>query len=135
MIVVAIVGILAAIAIPAYNDFIKRSRMSEVTAACDAIAQSAVEYHSHAGHFPFASYGANNLASFSTTYINVTLAPAVGNYTHVNIILNFKSTLDLIKAGVGEGELQMNLDYDSNEGYYKIWASSSTIDPIYMPKK
>ena len=33
MIVVAIVGILAAIALPAYQDYIVRSKMSEVAAA------------------------------------------------------------------------------------------------------
>ena len=40
MIVVAIVGILAAIALPAYQDYIARSKMSEVMAALGAAKTS-----------------------------------------------------------------------------------------------
>jgi type IV pilus assembly protein PilA len=44
MIVVAIVGILAAIALPAYRDFTIRSKMSEVAAALGACKTSVTEY-------------------------------------------------------------------------------------------
>ena len=44
MIVVAIVGILAAIALPAYQDFIVRSKMSEALAAIAACKTSVAEY-------------------------------------------------------------------------------------------
>ncbi|RLB07887.1 MAG: hypothetical protein DRG50_01470 [Deltaproteobacteria bacterium] len=52
MIVVAIVGILAAIAIPAYLDYTVKAKMSEVTSALDALGQAASEYHASLGHFP-----------------------------------------------------------------------------------
>ena len=44
MIVVAIVGILAAIALPAYQDYIVRSKMSEAEAAIAACKTSVAEY-------------------------------------------------------------------------------------------
>jgi type IV pilus assembly protein PilA len=44
MIVVAIVGILAAIALPAYQDYIVRSKMSETEAAIAACKTSVAEY-------------------------------------------------------------------------------------------
>jgi type IV pilus assembly protein PilA len=44
MIVVAIVGILAAVAIPAYQDYIKRSKVSEVAAALAACKTSYSDY-------------------------------------------------------------------------------------------
>ena len=44
MIVVAIVGILAAIALPAYQDYIIRSKMSETEAAVAACKTSVAEY-------------------------------------------------------------------------------------------
>jgi type IV pilus assembly protein PilA len=44
MIVVAIVGILAAVAIPAYQDYIKRSKVSEVAAALAACKTSFADY-------------------------------------------------------------------------------------------
>jgi len=52
MIVVAIVGILAAIAIPAYLDYTKKAKMAETLNAFDAIAQSASEYHASTAVFP-----------------------------------------------------------------------------------
>ena len=44
MIVVAIIGILAAVAIPAYQDYMIRSKMSEVAAALSACKTSVSEY-------------------------------------------------------------------------------------------
>ncbi|HSD62131.1 MAG TPA: pilin [Burkholderiales bacterium] len=44
MIVVAIVGILAAVAIPAYQDYLKRSKVSEVAAALAACKTSYSEF-------------------------------------------------------------------------------------------
>jgi len=44
MIVVAIVGILAAIALPAYQDYVVRSKMSEPIAALAACKTSVAEY-------------------------------------------------------------------------------------------
>jgi type IV pilus assembly protein PilA len=44
MIVVAIIGILAAVAIPAYQDYLKRSKITEVAAAAAACKTSLSEY-------------------------------------------------------------------------------------------
>jgi len=53
MIVVAIVGILAAIALPAYQDYVVRSKLSEAEAAVAACKTSISEYLStHAGSLP-----------------------------------------------------------------------------------
>src|SRR5436305_12476189 len=52
MIVVAIVGILAAIALPAYQDYIVRSKMSEVEAAVAACKTSVAEYTASHGTLP-----------------------------------------------------------------------------------
>ena len=52
MIVVAIVGILAAVAIPAYQDYLKRSKMSEVAAALSACKTSYSEFISARNAIP-----------------------------------------------------------------------------------
>jgi len=49
LIVVAIIGILAAIAIPAYSDFVTKSRLTEVMVALDRVASAATEYHAMGG--------------------------------------------------------------------------------------
>ena len=52
MIVVAIVGILAAIALPAYQDYVIRSKMSEAEAAIAACKTSVAEYTATKGGLP-----------------------------------------------------------------------------------
>jgi type IV pilus assembly protein PilA len=52
MIVVAIIGILAAIAIPAYQDFIIRSKISEVNASLSACKTSFAEYYAAKNSLP-----------------------------------------------------------------------------------
>ncbi len=52
MIVVAIIGILAAIAIPAYQDYIARSQVSEAVVLLDGGKTATEEYVSQQGAFP-----------------------------------------------------------------------------------
>jgi type IV pilus assembly protein PilA len=134
MIVVAIIGVLAAIAIPAYTDYTKRARMSEVLAALDAIAQGATEYHGVLGYFPDQSYTAENLANFSEEYADIVLI----NGTTTDAIFiraTFKANLDLTKYAGGSGQLDMEVTYNLVTGYVKRWdIASSSIDAIYMPK-
>ena len=59
MIVVAIVGILAAIALPAYQDYVVRSKMAEGEAAVAACKTSVAEYLS--------THAVNGLAAIDTS--------------------------------------------------------------------
>jgi len=56
MIVVAIIGILAAVALPAYQDYTVRAKMSEVMLAASACRTSITEIYQSGGSAP----GANN---------------------------------------------------------------------------
>ena len=61
MIVVAIVGILAAIAIPAYQDYVARSQVAEGVAVAGAVKTSITEYYASQGSMPTANtYQAGN---------------------------------------------------------------------------
>ena len=55
MIVVAIIGILAAIAIPAYQDFTIRSKVTELINAAGVCKTSVAEYYQAKGTFPGAA--------------------------------------------------------------------------------
>jgi type IV pilus assembly protein PilA len=69
MIVVAIVGILAAIALPAYQDYVIRSKMSEVEAAMAACKTSVSEYVStHSASYP-ADTAASGCSTTATKYL------------------------------------------------------------------
>jgi type IV pilus assembly protein PilA len=52
MIVVAIIGILAAIAIPAYSDYTKRAKVTELVTAASACKASVSEFFQAQGVFP-----------------------------------------------------------------------------------
>ena len=54
MIVVAIIGILAAIAIPAYQDYIARSQMSEPVSLMSGMKTPLAEFYADRGAFPSA---------------------------------------------------------------------------------
>lgn len=61
MIVIAIVGILAAIALPAYQDYIVRSKLSEPMAAMAEAKTTVAEYVAATGRYPTSatSFGLN----------------------------------------------------------------------------
>ena len=52
MIVVAIIGILAAVALPAYQDYTKRTHVSEGLTLAGGAKASVTEYYSSQGNFP-----------------------------------------------------------------------------------
>jgi len=52
MIVVAIIAILAAIALPAYQDYLIRSQVSEGAVLADGAKTAVAEFYSNKGYFP-----------------------------------------------------------------------------------
>ena len=74
MIVVAIVGILAAIALPAYQDYIVRSKMSEAVAALAACKTSVAEYASTKQAWPTDASSAGCSATTSQYLASMTVA-------------------------------------------------------------
>ncbi len=63
MIVVAIIAILAAIAIPAYQDYVVRSQVTEGMSLADGSKTAIAEYYSNTGAFP----GSNLSAGLATS--------------------------------------------------------------------
>ena len=69
MIVVAIIGILAAVAIPAYQDYLNRSKMSEVLAAVSACKTSVSEYAAAKNKLP-TDITTSGCSNATTAYVN-----------------------------------------------------------------
>ena len=97
MIVVAIIGILAAIAVPAYQNYVKKARFAEVLSTSDGYKTPVTEcVNSNGGTLTGCSAGSNGIPSAPTTMptnvasigvtdgvITVTGSAAAGGYTSV----------------------------------------------------
>ena len=73
MIVVAIIAILAAIAIPAYQDYLIRTQVSEGAVLTDGAKTAVAEFYSNRGIFPANNESAGlppNAASISGKYVS-----------------------------------------------------------------
>jgi type IV pilus assembly protein PilA len=132
MIVVAIVGILAAIAIPAYLDYTVKTKITEVTTAMDALAQAASEYHASAGYFPPATAPYDNVNAFAAVgrqYVNSWV------YTNgtTNDNCSFEAKFANLASSVDTYNLVMNIQFSSGSGYSKTWWGN--VPEKFKPKK
>ena len=110
MIVVAIIAILAAIAIPAYQDYVIRSQVSEGLALADGSKTAIAEFYSNVGRFPstVASAGLATPSSISGAYVtsvNSTATPGQITVTYggskpANVAISGKT---LILSAVANG--------------------------------
>jgi type IV pilus assembly protein PilA len=129
MIVVAIVGILAAIAIPAYLDYTVKTKITEVTTAMDALAQSATEYHAARGQFPASTYTIPSLASVSSTYVGTWGYGTTDQVNNCVITATFNQMLNPVNGNT----LNMLVQYAAGTGYSKTYGGNLPLK--YMPKK
>ena len=128
MIVIAIIGILAAIALPAYQDYVARSQMSEAFNLAGGQKAAVTEYHSNHGGWP-----TDNATAGVATKSQIT-----GKYVaSVEVKANGVIEATLKSAGVSSGikgkTLTLTGSVDAaTPGSYK-WACASTADAKYLP--
>jgi type IV pilus assembly protein PilA len=135
MIVVAIIGILAAVALPAYQDYTVRAKMSEVILAMSACRTSITEVYQTGGTAPTAnSWGCE--AGVTSKYVKALQTDASGKVTaevqNISTDVNgkFVTLTPLIKAGQ-----PANSATDMGLGLYG-WLCGSTgtdLDKKYLP--
>ena len=90
MIVVAVIGILAAIALPAYQDYTKRTHVSEGLTLASGAKASVTEYYSSQGKFPTNNASAG-LATNTDIKGNAVTSVTVAN-GKIEIVYNDKVT-------------------------------------------
>ena len=104
MIVVAIVGVLAAVAVPAYSDYTVRAQVSEAIAAVSPIKASVADYYYANGELPSSGEeagldtgGSPTGSNYGTDVVEtITLDPSNNNA--------IKVTLNDLGDGVSEGD-------------------------------
>ncbi|MBD9653726.1 pilin [Pseudomonas sp. PDM12] len=131
MIVVAIIGILAAIAIPAYQDYIARSQMAEAMTLTSGLKTNVSEVFSQTGTCP--ANGASGIATATDikgNYVNQVVTGGTGAAAGgCTIVATMKSTG--VSQGVQGKTLTLtlsNADKGSN-----VWTCSSNADQKYLP--
>jgi type IV pilus assembly protein PilA len=103
MIVVAIIGILAAVALPAYQDYTNRAKVSELILAGSKCKSSVAEYYQTMNALP-ADLTAAGCASQTTQYV-ASLNVAAGVITVVSAIAAVPGNYVLSPAATTTGEL------------------------------
>jgi type IV pilus assembly protein PilA len=89
MIVVAIIGILAAVALPAYQDYIARSQVSEAVSLSTGGKTPMAEYFNEKGYWPTAA--SDVMGNVSGKYVSViTLNGAVGTTGLISVEARMK---------------------------------------------
>ena len=119
MIVVAIIGILAAVAIPAYQDYIARAQVSEVVSLLSGGKTSMAEFYADKGQWP--SVAASVMGNTAGKYTaSIVMGAGQGGTT--------SQTLDLIgtmkSTGVSAGVAGSTLQLSTTDGG-KIWSCTS----------
>ncbi len=121
MIVVAIIGILAAVAIPSYQDYTARAQMTEAFTLTSGFKTPLAEFISDQGTIPTAGQ------------INATTA---GKYVS-SVIVSGTALIPVITATMKSAGLNANITgktviLTSADGG-GIWSCSSTADDKYLP--
>ena len=81
MIVVAIIGILAAVALPAYQDYTKRAKLSEVVLAASGCRTSVSEVYQSASSTPGANSWGCESSTAQSKYVAALVTDAAGKIT------------------------------------------------------
>ncbi|MFZ3193397.1 MAG: pilin [Moraxellaceae bacterium] len=138
MIVVAIIGILAAIAIPAYNDYITRAQVSEAVSLAGGLKNPLNEYASQVGSWPTL---VAPTATAAAGQINASLA---GKYSTVSPTITGTYPVGQITSTMNSGNAKDGiLTFSTNSGGTS-WScgnttvngyagTGTTIDAKYLP--
>ena len=125
MIVVAIVGILAAIALPAYQDYIARSKVTEVMAALGAAKTSISEYASSQGVVPpdqataGVALGANANFMSALTYTTGTPLKLEARLANINSSLNGQNLTFAGTLNAADNTMSWSCGVGGGTGNYK----------------
>jgi type IV pilus assembly protein PilA len=125
MIVVAIIGILAAIALPAYQDYTKRAHVSEGMSLASGAKTAVTEYYSSNGTWPSTNTAAGLAPDASIKGNAVTKVTVDRSKITVTFNTKVESGKTLVLKGTANSGGAIEWSCDSTAG--------STLDPKYLP--
>ncbi|WP_180102354.1 pilin [Acinetobacter sp. YH12126] len=126
MIVVAIIGILAAIAIPAYQDYIARSQMTEAMSLASGQKTNVTETYGQIGTFTGISSGSNGIPAATDI---------TGAYVAQVAVADGVITATMKGTGVSAGIVSKTLTLTPADATGSVtWTCSSNAAQKYVPK-
>ncbi|MBZ9537788.1 pilin [Modicisalibacter tunisiensis] len=139
MIVVAIVGILAAIAVPRYQDYVARSQLSEALTLAAGQKTAVSEIYAQTGSCPANTSGnsnglpvADNISGEYVASVDVGGTATGANPTGCQITATMKSTSgNNISADIAEKKLRLTMT--DNGGSYS-WDCTSNAPQSLLPQ-
>ena len=126
MIVVAIVGILAAIALPAYQDYTIRARVSEAAAAAAACKTAVAEFYASNNALPTSDTQAG--CSGTSNYTQFVASTTVGAAGVITVSLSTDTKL----GGAAGGTLTLRPTTVAGQNVIATWTCSGS-PTKYMP--
>ncbi|MFO1381048.1 MAG: pilin [Chitinivorax sp.] len=130
MIVVAIIGILAAVAIPAYQDYIGRSQAGEGVQLMAAGKTPMAEFYSDKGRWPNAA-GSVMGNTGPGKYVSTIAITTGANTTAANLTLT--ATIKAATSGVNKGIAAKTITMATTSGGQRWTCAAGTIDAKYLP--
>ena len=125
MIVVAIIGILAAVAIPAYQDYIARSQVSEAVSLLGAAKTPIAEFVSDRGVLPAITDAVSTTAGKYTGGIGLT-----GDVTNITLTATMKT--GGVNSAITSGTVEMR-STDGSKTWNCTAGATNGLNSKYLP--
>ena len=135
MIVVAIIGILAAVALPAYKDYTIRAKMSEVILAASSCRTTITETYQSASTAPGGGNWGCETSGTSSQYVSSVSTDANGKITVTSTIPNATGVVTLVPLINATTAAAVASNLGSNLYGWRCGSATdgTTIDKKYLP--
>jgi len=133
MIVVAIIGILAAVAIPAYQDYIARSQVSEAVSLMGSSKTPLAEYFADKGFWPqmLSDVLGNSTGKYTLSVSGVDTGTILGTASGYSVEATMRTTG--VNAAITGGKIRLHTADSGKNWTCTVGGASPALSSKYLP--